>query len=236
MRGQGNNGPLPARTVARFVNVVGLELLAGLLVLTGGAWVFGVMAEELAEGDTEIDMRFADWLHEHASRGWTEFFEFVTFLGNVPTLAVVTFVAAILLSRRRQTAELQLLLLAAVGTQILTVGLKLGFERERPFFSDPLATESTYSFPSGHASVSLAVYGTIGYIMARHASTRHAQLAWLGAAALLVLLIGFSRLYLGVHFLSDVIAGFSLGLAWVAFCVVLLHLRLRLKARRQTSL
>jgi membrane-associated phospholipid phosphatase len=222
-------------TLGRWIGLVGLELLAGLLVLTAGAWVFGLTAEELAEGDTEVDMRFADWLHEHASRGWTEFFEFVTFLGNVPTLAAVTFVAAIVLWRKQQTAELQLLLLAAVGTQILTFGLKLGFERERPFFSDPLATESTYSFPSGHASVSLAVYGTLGYIVARHAATRRAQLAALGAAALLVLLIGFSRLYLGVHFLSDVIAGFSLGLAWVALCVVLLHLRLRLRARRQTS-
>jgi undecaprenyl-diphosphatase len=227
---------LPARTVARFVNVVGLELIAGLLVLTAGAWVFGVTAEELAEGDTHVDTRFADWLHEHASSGWTEFFEAVTFLGNVPTLAAVTFVAAILLSRMRRTAELQLLLLAAIGVQILTLGLKLGFERERPFFADPLATESSYSFPSGHASVSLAVYGTLGYIAARHASTRRAQLASLGAAAVLVLLIGFSRLYLGVHFLSDVIAGFSIGIAWVALCVVLLHLRLRLRARRQTSL
>ena len=227
---------MPARTVARFVNIVGLELIAGLLVLTAGAWVFGVTAEELAEGDTHVDTRFADWLHEHASSGWTEFFEAVTFLGNVPTLAAVTFVAAILLSRMRRTAELQLLLLAAIGVQILTLGLKLGFERERPFFADPLATESSYSFPSGHASVSLAVYGTLGYIAARHASTRRAQLASLGAAAVLVLLIGFSRLYLGVHFLSDVIAGFSIGIAWVALCVVLLHLRLRLRARRQTSL
>jgi membrane-associated phospholipid phosphatase len=222
-------------TLARWIGLAGLELIAGLLVLTAAAWVFGVTAEELAEGDTEVDERFADWLHEHASRGWTEFFEFVTFLGNVPTLVAVTFVAAIVLWRKQQTAELQLLLLAAVGTQILTFGLKLGFERERPFFSDPLATESTYSFPSGHASVSLAVYGTLGYIVARHAATRRAQLAALGAAAVLVLLIGFSRLYLGVHFLSDVIAGFSLGLAWVALCVVLLHLRLRLRARRQTS-
>lgn len=223
-------------TLARWIGLVGLELLAGLLVLTGGAWVFGVMAEELAEGDTHVDTRVAAWLHEHASSGWTDFFEAVTVLGNVPTLVVVTFVAAILLSRMRRTAELQLLLLAAIGVQILTLGLKLGFERERPFFADPLATESSYSFPSGHASVSLAVYGTLGYIAARHLSTRRAQLASLGAAAVLVLLIGFSRLYLGVHFLSDVIAGFSIGIAWVAFCVVLLHLRLRLKARRQTSL
>jgi membrane-associated phospholipid phosphatase len=222
---------MPAR-VARFVNVVGLELLGGLAVLTLGAWIFGLMVEELSEGDIHLDTRFAAWLHDHATSGWTTFFENVTRLGNIPVLILVTLVAAIVLWRKRLRTELELLLLAAVGAEILTVGLKLGFERERPFFPDPLATESTYSFPSGHASVSLAVYGTIGYILARHASTRRKQFAALAGAAVLVLLIGFSRLYLGVHYLSDVIAGFSLGLAWVALCVVLLHLRLRLRTRR----
>ncbi len=117
------------------------------------------------------------------------------------------------------------------------MGLKLGFARERPFFPAPLATESSYSFPSGHSSMSLAVYGTLGYIVARHAASRRKQIAALVGSTALVLLIGFSRLYLGVHYLSDVIAGFSLALAWVALCVVLLHLRLRLRARRsgQTS-
>jgi undecaprenyl-diphosphatase len=224
-----------AARVARFVNVVGLELVGGIVVLTLGAWIFGLTVEALSEGDTHLDTRFAAWLHEHATDGWTTFFENVTRLGNVPVLAAVTAVAAIVLARKRLTSELELLLLAAVGAEILTVGLKLGFERERPFFPDPLATESTYSFPSGHASVSLAVYGTIGFIAARYAATRWRQIGILAAAAALVLLIGFSRLYLGVHYLSDVIAGFSLGLAWVALCVVLLHLRLRLRTRRQTS-
>ncbi|HEX2495434.1 MAG TPA: phosphatase PAP2 family protein [Gaiellaceae bacterium] len=225
---------MPAR-VARFVNVLGLELVGGIVVLTLGAWIFGLTVEELSEGDTHLDTRFAAWLHEHATEGWTTFFENVTRLGNVPVLAAVTLVAAIVLARKRLTSELELLLLAAFGTQILTFGLKLGFERERPFFPDPLATESTYSFPSGHASVSLAVYGTIGYIAARHATTRGRQIGILVAAAGLILLIGFSRLYLGVHYLSDVIAGFSLGLAWVALCVVLLQLRLRLRTRRERS-
>lgn len=225
---------MPAR-VARLVSILGLELLGGLIALTAGAWVFGLTAEALAEGDTKVDTRLANWLHEHASSGWTEFFEAVTFLGNVPTLAVVTLAASVVLWRKRRIDELQLLLLAAIGAEILTVGLKLGFERQRPFFSDPLATESTYSFPSGHSSVSLAVYGTIGFIAARHGQTRGRQIAALVVAAALVLLIGFSRLYLGVHFLSDVIAGFSIGIAWVALCVVLLHLRLRLRDRRHTS-
>jgi membrane-associated phospholipid phosphatase len=227
---------MPARTVARFVNVVGLELLVGLLLLTASAWAFAAVADEVVEGDTSVDTRLADWLHEHASSGWTEFFEAVTVLGNVPTLAIVTIVSGVILWRKHRRAELQLVVLAAVGAEILTVGLKLGFERERPFFADPLATESTYSFPSGHASVSLAVYGTLGFILARHLADPRARIAALAGAAALIMLIGFSRLYLGVHFLTDVIAGFSIGLAWVTLCAVLLHLHVRLRARRQTSL
>lgn len=222
--------------VARLVNVVGLELLVGLALLTAGAWIFGLMAEELLEGDTHADTRFADWLHEHATSGGTTFFEAVTVLGNFVTLLAVTVVAVVVLLRRHRRTEATLVALAFVGAQILTLGLKLGFARERPFFPDPLASApTTYSFPSGHASVSLAVYGALGYIVARQAGTRRAQIAFLAGAAALVALIGFSRLYLGVHYLSDVIAGFSLGLAWIALCVVLLHLRLRLKTRRQTS-
>jgi undecaprenyl-diphosphatase len=226
---------VPARTLARWISLAGVELVGGLLVLTVAAWVFGAVAEDVVEGDTRLDTRLADWLHDHASPGWTTFFEAVTFLGNVPTLAAVALASAVVLASKRRAAELQLLLLAAVGTQILTLGLKLGFERERPFFPDPLATESSYSFPSGHASVSLAVYGTLGFILARHLDDRRAQIASLAAAAVLVGLIGFSRLYLGVHFLSDVVAGFSVGLAWVALCAVLLHLRVRFRERRQTS-
>lgn len=221
--------------VARLVNTVGLELLAGLVVLTGSAWIFGWMVEDLAEGDTKVDTRLADWLHEHASPGWTTFFETVTRLGNVSTLLVIVLLASVVLWRKGWIAELQLLVLAGVGAEIITVGLKHGFQRDRPFFANPLASESSYSFPSGHASVSLAVYGTLGFIAARHLGSRRAQFAALAGAAGLVLLIGFSRLYLGVHYLSDVIAGYSVGIAWVALCVVLLQLRLRLQQRRQTS-
>jgi membrane-associated phospholipid phosphatase len=234
MSSERNNGHVTAR-VARLVNKVGLELLAGLVVLTASAWIFGWMVEDLAEGDTEVDTRLANWLHEHASPGWTSFFEAVTRLGNVSTLLVVVLLASVVFWRKGWIAELQLLVLAAVGTEVITVGLKHGFQRDRPFFADPLATERTYSFPSGHASVSLAVYGTLGFVIARHLQTRRAQFWTLSVASVLVLLIGFSRLYLGVHFLSDVIAGYSIAIAWVALCVVLLQLRLRLKERRQTS-
>jgi membrane-associated phospholipid phosphatase len=227
--------PVWRAKVSRYVNAVGLELLGGLVVLTASAWVFGAVADEVVEGDTHIDTRLANWLHDHASPGWTEFFERVTWLGNVPVLVAVTAAAAAVLAWKRQRMELLLLLLAVVGTEILTVGLKVGFHRQRPFFPDPLAMESSYSFPSGHASVSLAVYGTIGFIAARHLRDVRARIAVLSASAILVLLIGISRLYLGVHFLTDVIAGFSLGLAWVTLCVLLLDLGVRLRKRDQTS-
>ena len=224
-----------ASKVSHYVNAAGLELLGGLVILTGSAWVFGAVAEDVVEGDTHVDTRFANWLHDHASPGWTSFFERVTWLGNVPVLVAVTAAAAALLAWKRRRMELLLLILAVVGAEILTFGLKLGFHRERPFFADPLASESSYSFPSGHASVSLAVYGTIAFIAARQLSNVRARLAVLVAAAILILLIGISRLYLGVHFLTDVIAGFSLGLAWVTLCVLLLHLGVRLRKRDQTS-
>jgi membrane-associated phospholipid phosphatase len=224
-----------AARVHRYVDAVGIEFIAGIFVLTLSAWAFGALAEEVVEGDTGVDTRLAEWLHQHASPGWTYFFERVTWLGNLPVLVVVIVAAGVVLWRKRWRADLLLLILAAVGAEFLTIGLKQGFARERPFFANPLASENSYSFPSGHASVSLAVYGTIGFIAARHLSNRRARVAVLAAAAVLVALIGFSRLYLGVHFLSDVIAGFSLGLAWLALCIVLLDLHGRLRERRQTS-
>ncbi|HEX2292741.1 MAG TPA: phosphatase PAP2 family protein [Gaiellaceae bacterium] len=216
----------------RLVDAAGPELLGGLAVLFAGAWLFAVVAEEVVEGNTHADTRLADWLHDHAQPWLTEIFEAITVLGNFATLLAVVAVAAVLLLRRGERAEAALVVLAFAGAQVITFGLKLGFQRERPFFPDPLATETSYSFPSGHSVVSAAVYGAIGLILARHLSTRRAQLAALAGAALLILLIGFSRLYLGVHYLTDVVAGIALGLAWLALCVVALHLRLRL---RQTS-
>jgi membrane-associated phospholipid phosphatase len=225
---------MPYRAIARRLQDLGPTLIIGLLVLAAGGWVFGALAEEVAEGDTGLDNRIADELHEHATRPLTEFFEAVTTLGNGIVLAGVAAIAAYLLARRRYYAEAVLMVLAYVGAEVLSYSLKLAFRRDRPFFTDPLATVSTYSFPSGHATVSVAVYGALSLVLLRRL-TGPARLGCLAAAVLLVSLIGFSRLYLGVHFLSDVLAGFSVGLAWLALCVVVLDLHHRRRSRLQTS-
>ena len=225
---------MPYRAISRRVQALGPTLTVGLVVLAAGGWAFGLLAEEVAEGDTGLDNRIAGELHEHATRPLTEFFEAVTTLGNGIVLAGVAAIAAYLLARRRYYTEAVLMVLAYVGAQVLSFSLKLAFRRDRPFFTDPLATLSTYSFPSGHATVSIAVYGALSLVLIRRL-TGPARIVCLAAAVLLVSLIGFSRLYLGVHFLSDVLAGFSVGLAWLALCVVVLDLHHRRRSRLQTS-
>jgi membrane-associated phospholipid phosphatase len=225
---------MPHRVIAARLRELGLTLGAGLVVLALAAWAFAAIADEMTDGETGYDQAVADWLHTRATDPLTEFFEAVTTLGNGIVLAGVTAIAAYLLLRRGYPREALLMVLAFAGAEIVSYSLKLGFRRNRPYFTDPLATESTFSFPSGHSTVSLAVYGALAVVIARRVS-RPARLPWLAAATLLVGLIGFSRLYLGVHFVTDVLAGFAAGAAWLAACVIMLDLHQRLRLRRQTS-
>jgi membrane-associated phospholipid phosphatase len=207
---------------------LGLPLLGALLALALSLWAFGaIVDEQILEGETRTDERLAVWLHGRATEPLTDVFRAVTRLGNFITLFAVTLVAVVIFWRRRERIDAVFVALAALGAQVLSTGMKLGFRRDRPFFPDPLATESTFSFPSGHALVSLAVYGSIALVLARRLSSHTERALLLGATALLVIAIGFSRLYLGVHFLSDVLAGYAAGAAWLAFLYVLLEVRAR---------
>lgn len=211
---------------------LGLPLLGALLALALSLWAFGaIVDEQILEGETRTDERLAVWLHGRATEPLTDVFRAVTRLGNFITLFAVTLVAVVIFWRRRERIDAAFVALAALGAQVLSTGMKLGFRRDRPFFPDPLATESTFSFPSGHALVSLAVYGSIALVLARRLSSHTERALLLGATALLVIAIGFSRLYLGVHFLSDVLAGYAAGAAWLAFLYVVLEVRARYTSR-----
>lgn len=211
-------GRLPDRLPERLRAAV--PLLPALALLALGLWGFGDLSEDVLTGDPIVafDGRVADWLHAHEVGPVTVVMRGITLLGSA--LVVIPLAAAGvagLLSRRRW-AEAGLVLMATVGAELLTTGLKLGFERQRPFFPDPLATEATFSYPSGHATVSLAFYGALAVLVVRaYPARRVLVLAGTGA---LVVMIGFSRLYLGVHFVSDVLAGFSAGLVWLTLCVL----------------
>jgi membrane-associated phospholipid phosphatase len=227
--------PSESRLLA-LLRSVGPGLLFALIVLTAGAWAFGAVAEEVAEGETtRDDQRIADWLHGRATDPLTDVFRAFTWTGNGGFLAFVVLVAAIVLWRRSYLADALFVVFAFVGAEVITFGMKQGFRRERPFFEDPLATASSFSFPSGHALVSLAVYGSIALVIARHTSDRRVASAVVALAVFWILAIGFSRLYLGVHSLSDVVAGYAAGAAWLALLYLALEGRSRYTSRYRAS-
>ena len=109
---------------------------------------------------------------------------------------------------------------AFVGITVLVSVLKAVYERARPDLGTAIALPHSYSFPSGHAATAVVLYGALGLLLAERASSRLRAVAWLVGAALLALAIGASRVLLNVHFVSDVAAGFAVGLAWLCCCAI----------------
>ncbi len=194
------------------------------IVLVASLWGFALVVEDYLSGDPLVrwDVELARWLHDHSSPALVQAFSVITWAGNVVVLAAVTAVCLALLLRRRRVNEALFLAATALGIEVLNAGLKLLFHRPQPKLS--FVHLDTYSFPSGHAAGSAAIYAALAFLLARSASRGRRVVAALTTAALIAL-IGFSRLYLGAHYLSDVLAGTALGLAWWAGCLLVLQLR-----------
>ena len=184
------------------------------------ALAFGHITEDYLTGDPIVrwDVHFATWLHEHASPTLVNVFQVVTYAGNALVLGVVVLTAAAVLFRRGKLNDAALLVAAFGGAVVVNGLLKLLFHRSRPELS--FVHLDTYSFPSGHAAAAAATFTAAAWLLAlRHRNTRERVLIAL-AAAVLIATVGFSRLYLGAHYLSDVLAGFSFGLGWATLCLI----------------
>jgi membrane-associated phospholipid phosphatase len=188
---------------------------------------FVLLAQAYAAGSSivQLDDQVATTLHEHAFPSATTALTAVTTLGSTPVLALIAAAAAVYLFRRGRRRDAALLTVVLVGTQLLTWILKAAFERPRPTFEDPVATADWFSFPSGHALSSIAFYGALVYLLSGRLRDPLVRAACLFGAALLVAAIGFSRLYLGVHYLTDVLAGYSAGLALLLLAIAVLRTR-----------
>ncbi len=197
---------------------LGLHLTLGLLASAGCLWLFGGLAEDLLTSDplVRFDQAVANTLHDLATPGLTTFFLVVTALGSVETIALLGLLVAAFFVWRRRWVDLGAWVTAVAGAAALNQLLKEIFARPRPYFEQPLVMESSYSFPSGHSMDSLVVYGMLAYFAVLALRTWRARTAIAFGAALLVLLIGFSRMYLGVHYFSDVVAGFAAGGVWLS--------------------
>jgi membrane-associated phospholipid phosphatase len=130
---------------------------------------------------------------------------------------------------------LLVLALSVPGGMLLNALIKYAFHRQRPSFDDPLVTLTTFSFPSGHTMGATVFYGTLAaYLLTRIASTTM-QVLVLAVALLLIALTALSRVYLGAHYLSDVLAAAALGVAWVTLCLIATATLQRRKAARRKS-
>lgn len=200
---------------------VGLDLTLGAITLIGAVWMFGWIAEDVVTGDplTVVDMEIAVWLHLHATSTLTDAMIFISLLASWPVVMGICLFMALALARERLYYRLLALTLTVPVGMLLNVMLKFAFHRSRPTWDDPILMIETFSFPSGHAMAATLLYGFLATFGVRNVQAWQWWVLAVLAACMLIVLIGFSRIYLGVHFLSDVLGGMAAGSAWLALCL-----------------
>ena len=195
---------------------LGLAWIIGLVGAVAALLFLAWLAGAVIKGDTR---HFDDWagssLHNHASPPLTSFMSGITLLGSTRVLLVLGAIVVIAFLFFRWRRETLFFLVTMGGASLLNRVLKLSFQRPRPQPYFDLVAPASYSFPSGHALLSFCFYGAIAFVVAAHLRrSSQRMVVWL-LTAVLVLLVGISRIYLGVHYASDVIAGFTAAFIWL---------------------
>ena len=213
------------RMVARTRNVVpsgylALHLALGL-VLTVAATVFVIIAEQVAAGGelAAFDLAFARALQDDVTPGWKQVFTVVSAFGSGNVLAAAAVILAVDLLVRQGAIPAAGWMAAQGGGGLLNVALKETFERTRPESADPLLAMSSFSFPSGHAMGTFILCGLGCYLVIRDLRSWTTAVVVVVLSVLWCVVMAFSRMYLGVHYASDVMAGLFAGAAWVAVCI-----------------
>lgn len=190
-------------------------LLAGFALALCALLLFAWLAEQVDRGDTlRFDSIVRSDIHTHASAPLTSFMKFVTQLGSGPSMILLTTLTLVLCYALGRVHYAKLLAAAMVGGLALELALKLAFHRARPVPFFDIVPPASYSFPSGHALESFCFFSALAIILSDRATFKKAAAAWT-CAIILTSLIGFSRIYLGVHYPSDVVAGYTVGVLWM---------------------
>ena len=216
-------GPSPAPSFLRrrlsTDEYLGLHLTVGMLVSLAMLGLFAVIARSATSGSgpTTIDLRIGLALRDHRLEhpAIKYLFWVITQMGSLYTLAILAVLVTLLLFNRRQRLLSLVWFVTLAGAGLLDAGMKRAFDRPRPEFRDPLVHEDTTSFPSGHSMGSVVGYGFLAYLLQRVLPRRKGRWVILGAVVL-ILLIGFSRMYLGAHYFTDVMGGYAVGSCWLA--------------------
>lgn len=196
------------------------RLALGFVIVVGAAWLFVEVAEAVDAGPQlgRIDQAFSDAVRASMSPQASQVFAWITWLGDVSTLTALCIgVAGLLVVFGKRWLALGWVA-AVAGNGLLNVTLKEVFARVRPLHDGGIVTADGWSFPSGHSSGAVVAYGMLAYVLMRSLPLPwHLPLALLAAA--IAFSVGCSRVFLQVHFASDVLAGFASGSAWLAVCV-----------------
>lgn len=209
-------------------------LVAGFVLILAAAVLFAFIAERIETGRTLglADQALADAIGQYVHWHVLVAFSWITHLGDAQTVTVICTIVVLLLWRHAHRGLALGLVLALMGNVLLNPTLKRIFERARPVHDHGLAHETSFSFPSGHSSGAMVTYGMLLYVALRTLPPRWHVPATMGAIAA-TLTIACSRIFLQVHFASDVAAGLLSGLAWVTVCVLSLEYARHRKARRR---
>ena len=204
---------------------VGLRIMVGCGIILAGAGVFALLARQLGAGEalSRADQALTDALRVSMPRAALQVFATLTHLADTATLTglcIVMALALIILGRRWLALGW---VVALAGNGLLNQTLKQIFSRVRPPHPDSFVLAEGFSFPSGHSSGAVVAYGMLAYLALRLLPQRW-HLPALVAALALAFTVGASRLFLSVHFASDIIAGFASGTAWLALCVTSIEL------------
>jgi undecaprenyl-diphosphatase len=206
-----------ARHVSGFWGAIAASLALALIVGVLATAAFGILAEAVRGGATQaFDETVLRWLEARRTPALDEIMLEITTIGSGIPLILMVGVAVVFLWVTRHHWSVYFLLLGTIGGQLLNRALKMYFGRERPVVVEWGQFVDTASFPSGHAMSSFIVFGSIAYLVARIAPTRTLKRFTWGLAAAMIVAVGVTRMYLGVHYPSDVLAGFIAGLAWVS--------------------
>lgn len=205
-------------TLITTIGVVGLAIC--LVLLTVLAWLFQEVLEREAFA---FDTSWLLWLHQFANPSRDQIMLTITRLGDPTVVVIIVIVSLGILWWRGKQQEAKIFFIACLGALVLNTGLKLVFGKARPQLWPHLIPETSFSFPSGHALGSLVLYGLLAYLLATN-YPKTAKLIYI-FAVFLISVIGISRLYLGVHWPTDILAGYGVGFLWLMICITMLKLQ-----------
>lgn len=210
--------------VDTLLGAVGIFLVAGFVIAFLGTLAFAQLAEHVSSGATQaFDEQVLLWIKDLRSHYADTLMLEITALGTGMVVLMISGVASLFLVLDKHKYSALLLAVATIGGLALNSVLKIGFNRPRPEVVEWGTKAFSSSFPSGHAMSAAIVYSTVAYLATRLQQRLWSKLLTMFAAFLVIVLICVSRLYLGVHYPSDVAAGVTVGLAWAGFCMATLE-------------